>query len=117
MSFGTTLYTWFYGEFVGLDNFKNKYYCNSKNFSNLDAKRWVIFHDEIEASIIPSHWHAWLHKTIDVPPLNYSHKYDWQKDHEKNMTGTDNAYYPNSHPLSKFYKSDAIKKEYDSWLP
>ena len=117
MSFGTNLYTWFYGNLVGKDEFQNKYYSNSKNFSDLDAKRWVIFNGEIEASKIPSYWHAWLHKTIDKPPLNYKHKYDWQKDHKQNMTGTENAYYPSSYPLSKSYKSDVIKKEYESWSP
>ena len=117
MSFGTTLYTWIYGNLVGQDDYLNNYYCNSKNFNDLDAKRWVIFNGEIEASKVPPHWHAWLHKSIDVPPLNYSHKYNWQKDHEQNMTGTDNAYYPSSHPLSKSYKHNEIKKEYDSWSP
>ena len=33
------------------------------------------------------------------------------------MTGTDNAYYPDSHPLSKSHNPEAIKKEYDSWTP
>ena len=117
MSFGTTLYTWIYGNLVGQDDYLNNYYCNSKNFNDLDSKRWVMFNGEIEASKIPPHWHAWLHKSIDVPPLNYSHKYKWQKDHEQNMTGTDNAYYPSSHPLSKSYKHNEIKKEYDSWSP
>lgn len=117
MSLGTTLYTWIYGNLVGQDDYLNKYYCNSSNFNDLDAKRWVIFYGETEASKIPSHWHAWLHKTIDIPPLNYSHKYKWQKNHEQNMTGTDKAYYPSSHPLSKSYKSNDIKKEYDSWNP
>ena len=117
MSLGTTLYTWIYGNLVGEDNYKNKYYCNSKNFNDLGSKRWVIFYKEIEASSIPPHWHAWLHKSIDIPPLNYKHKYNWQKDHEQNMTGTDKAYYPNSHPLSKSFNPDEVKKEYDSWSP
>ena len=117
MSFGTFLYTWVYGNLVAEDEYKNKYYSNSKNFNDLESKRWVIFYDEIEATKVPSHWHAWLHKSIDIPPLNYSHKYDWQKDHEQNFTGTNNAYYPSSHPLSKSYKSDEIKNEYDSWSP
>lgn len=117
MSFGITLYTWFYGNLVGKDNYKNRYYSTSKNFNDLDAKRWVIFHGEIEASKVPPHWHAWLHKSIDIPPINYSHKYVWQKDHEQNMTGTDKAYYPSSHPLSKSYKPDEVKREYDSWSP
>ena len=117
MSLGINLYTWFYGKLVGQDNFENRYYCNSKNFDDLSAKRWVIFSGEIEASKVPSHWHAWLHKTIEKPPLNYSHKYNWQKNHEPNMTGTEQAYYPNSHPLSKSYKPDEIKKDYESWNP
>ena len=42
-----------------------------------------------------------LHKSIDEPPLNYSHKYSWQKDHKPNMTGTKDAHFPPSNPLSK----------------
>jgi len=117
MSFGTDLYTFFYGNFVGVDSQKNKYYCNSKNFKDAEAKRWVIFNGDIEASKIPSHWHSWLHKTTDIPPIDYKHKYKWQKNHQENMTGTDQAYYPDSHPLSKSYNPDQIKNEYDSWKP
>ena len=117
MSFGTKLYTWLYGKLVGTDETGNKYYTNNDNQNDISAKRWVIFEGDIEASKIPPHWHAWLHKTIDIPPLNYSHKYYWQKNHQENMTGTKNAYYPSSHPLSKTYKPNQIKKEYDSWSP
>jgi len=117
MSLGTLLYTLIYGHLVGEDDFQNKYYSNSKNFENIEAKRWVIFKGAKEPTKIPSHWHAWLHKSIDVPPLNYKHKYSWQKNHEENKTGTDDAYYPDSHPLSKSYNNEAIKKEYESWNP
>lgn len=117
MSFGTNLYTWFYGCLVGQDEQKNKYFCNSKNFNDPEAKRWVIFNGDIEASKVPPHWHAWLHRTVDAPPLNYKHKYKWQKNHEQNMTGTDKAYYPDSHPLSKSYNPDKISSEYESWKP
>ena len=79
MSFGTKLYTWLYGKLVGSDEIGNKYYVNSDNHEDLNAKRWVIFNGEIEASKIPPHWHAWLHKSIDKPPINYKHKYLWQK--------------------------------------
>ena len=44
MSLGTLLYTWFFGSFVGTDEFGNKYYCNSKDFQDKNAKRWVIFY-------------------------------------------------------------------------
>ena len=117
MSLGTKLYTFFYGNLVGQDDFKNKYYCNSKDCNDLEKKRWVIFNGEVEASKIPPHWHAWLHKSIEAPPLNYTHKYSWQKEHSANMTGTEEAYYPDSYPLSKSYKKNAIKSEYDSWKP
>ena len=117
MNLGTKIYTWLYGHFVGTDEFGNKYYCNSKNFESESKKRWVIFNGEIEASKVPPHWHAWLHKTINTPPKNYSHKYNWQKDHLSNKTGTINAYYPSSHPLSKLKKTVIEKKEYEKWLP
>ncbi len=117
MTLGTTIYTWFYGNFVGDDDNHNKYYCNKKDFQDKTAKRWVIYHDGIEASKIPPHWHAWLHKSIDVPPLNYEHEYKWQKNHEKNMTGTNKAYFPDTHPLSNSYQSKEVKDDYESWKP
>ena len=86
-------------------------------FKDLKAKRWVIFNGEIEASNIPPHWHAWLHKSIDNPPLDYSHKYKWQKNHKPNMTGTSDAYFPSSHPLSKNYDPEKKEEEYKSWTP
>ena len=105
MSIGTTIYTWLYGKIVGTDEIGNKYYTNSEN------------HNDLKASKIPPHWHAWLHKSIDEPPINYSHKYKWQKDHKPNMTGTKDAHFPPSNPLSKDYKPDQIKADYESWSP
>ena len=35
-------------------------------------------------------------------------KYEWQKPHEPNLTGTDKAYYPNKN-------KDAIEKKYKAW--
>ena len=116
MNLGTKIYTLIYGNFVDSDEFGNKYYSNLKDFSDLKAKRWVIFKEEIEATKIPPHWHAWLHKSIDKPPLHYKHKYGWQKQHKSNMTGTSDAYYPDSHPLSKL-KTKTIKKDYETWKP
>ena len=117
MIIGTKIYTWFYGQFVGRDDFGYKYYCNSKNFKSESAKRWVIYKGEIEASKIPPHWHAWLHKTVNVPPINYSHKHIWQKKHIANMTGTVKAYFPNSHPLSRSNNKKNSKKDYEKWKP
>ena len=73
MSLGTKIYTLFYGNYVGDDEFGNKYYSNIKDFTDTKAKRWVIFKGRIEATIVPPHWHAWLHKSIDIPlsPARY----------------------------------------------
>ena len=117
MNIGTKIYTWVYGTLVDVDEFGNKYYCNSKKFEDSTAKRWVIFKDEIEASKIPPHWHAWLHKTIDIPPINYSHKYSWQKNSEPNLTGTPKAYFPNSQNLAKLKNRKKNDIEYEKWQP
>ena len=117
MSIGTLLYTWMFGKFVGEDEKGNKYYSSSNNYFDKKVKRWVIFKGEVEASKIPSHWHAWLHKIVDKPPLKYKHKYDWQKNNKPNMTGTKEAYLPNSHPLSTSYENNSNNKDYDSWAP
>ena len=117
MTLGTFFYTLFFGNFVGQDDLKNKYYCNSKNFLDLGSKRWVIFNGDTEATKVPSHWHAWLHKTIDEPPTKYSHKYSWQKNHQPNQTGTSKAYFPSAHPLSKQKIKYEIENEYEKWRP
>jgi len=117
MNLGTKIYTVIFGNHVGSDEFGNKYYSNLKDFSDLKAKRWVIFKGEIEATKIPPHWHSWLHKSIDIPPLDYKHKFHWQKNHKPNMTGTKKAYFPSSYPLSKSYESDKMKSDYESWNP
>ena len=36
-------------------------------------------------------------------------KYDWQKPHQPNLTGTGSAYYPNKN------NKDATAKKYKSW--
>ena len=102
----------FSSDLIGEDQYGNKYYSQKKT-----GKRYIIFNGKVEASKIPPMWHAWLHKTIEDPPLNYSHKYFWQKNHEENLTGTKKAYYPDEHPLSKANHNKVKKNEYESWSP
>ena len=102
---GTFLNTLFFGKLVGIDDFKNKYYVDSKD------RRWVIFNTEVEATKIPPEWHAWIHHLIkEVPTKAEFSKYEWQKDHQENMTGTEEAYNPNK------YKPQT-KADYESWRP
>jgi NADH:ubiquinone oxidoreductase subunit len=102
-TFGTFLKTLFFGKFVGLDQYGNKYYKSKKN------ERWVIYKDNIEASKITSEWFLWIHHTIDQIPKANKNKYLWQKDHMENQTGTLNSYKP-----TVISKSINLKK-YDTW--
>ena len=85
---GTFIYTLFLGKFVGSDEFGNKYYSNSK------GKRWVIYKNSVEASKIPSEWHLWIHFLTNNKPDNNQNKFNWQKKHEENLTGTSKAHKP-----------------------
>jgi NADH:ubiquinone oxidoreductase subunit len=100
---GTKLKTIFFGKLAGKDVFDNKYY-ESKS-----GKRWVIYKDEIDATKIPVEWYSWMHFTKNkIENLHDLKKFDWQKSHKSNQTGTDNAYYPNKN-------NDDVKKKYSSW--
>ena len=100
---GTKLYTFFYGKFVGRDNFGNKYYQSKTD------KRWVIYKDEIDASKIPIEWYSWIHFIKNRIENNHViKKYDWQKPHQSNQTGTDSSYHPQK-------KNNEIDKKYNTW--
>ena len=100
---GTKLKTILFGKFVGQDSFGNKYY------ENKNGKRWVIYSNEIDASKIPVEWYSWMHFTKNRIEKNHNfEKYNWQKPHQPNMTGSDKAYYPNKN-------KDVDKKKYKTW--
>ena len=100
---GTRIKTIFTGKFVGKDNFGNKYYQNKQ------GKRWVIYSGEIDSSKIPVEWYSWMHFTPNkIEKTHDFKKYEWQKPHQSNLTGTEEAYYPNKN-------KDGVKKKYTSW--
>ena len=102
-TFGTRLNTILFGKLVGEDNSGNKYY-ESKS-----GKRWVMYNGVVEASKIPIEWYSWMHFTTNnIEKKHTLEKYEWQKPHQENLTGTDAAYYPNKN-------KDGIKKKYSSW--
>ena len=102
-TFGTFLKTLFFGKYVGSDDQGNKYYKNKKN------DRWVIYANNIEATKITSDWYLWMHHTIDKIQDNKVSKYNWQKKHLENQTGTSNSFKP-----VKISKKN-IKKKYETW--
>ena len=100
---GTRIKTILFGKFVGQDSFGNKYYESKK------GKRWVICFGEIDASKIPVEWYSWIHFTQNKIEKDHDlKKYDWQKSHQPNMTGTESAYYPNKN-------KDVTEKKYKTW--
>ena len=100
------LFRLIFGNFVGSDSFGNKYY-EGKN-----GKRWVIYSGEIDASKIPIEWYSWMHFTPNrIEKKHELEKYNWQKPHQPNVTGTKSAYYPNRD------KKNAVEKKYKNWKP
>jgi NADH:ubiquinone oxidoreductase subunit len=107
---GTRFWTWRKGEFVGDDEFGNRYYRERNG-----KRRWVIYNGVAEASAIPPGWHGWIHYRVDTPPGAYQPR-EWEKPHEPNLTGTAAAYRPKGSILGAMTtpKSDG---EYDAWTP
>ena len=100
---GTRIKTFFSGKLIGEDEYGNKYYQNKKGI------RWIIYKEEVEASKIPNEWYSWIHYTNNkIENIHELKKYNWQKTHQPNLTGTDKAYYPNKN-------NDINKKKYKEW--
>ena len=107
-TFGTFIYTLINGRYIGSDQFGNKYYSNSS------GKRWVIYKDTVESSKIPPEWHLWIHSFKNNKPTDNLNKFEWQKKHEENLTGTTRAYKPEGSLSSKSKKDMKI---YETWKP
>ena len=103
-TFGTFLKTLFFGKYVGKDQYGNKYYTNKID------ERWVIYSKNVEATRITDEWYLWMHHTTNnIPNKIDQKKYNWQKDHLENKTGTKDSYKPIK------IKKNNIKKKYESW--
>ena len=100
---GTRLKTFFSGKLVGKDSFGNRYYKNKS------GKRWIIYNGEVDASKIPNEWYSWIHFTKNkIENTHELKKFDWQKPHLSNQTGTKNSYHPNKNNNEK-------NKKYKNW--
>ena len=102
-TFGTRIHTFISGKFVGKDSLGNKYYQNKT------GKRWVIYNGEIDATKIPNEWYSWMHYTRNKIENDHDlKKYNWQKEHMPNQTGTNKSYHPNK-------GNNNIEKQYKPW--
>lgn len=114
---GTRLFTWLSGKQVGVDQFGNVYYEARKAPPSGRRRRWVVYQGQPEASKVPPNWHGWLHYTHDHPmTVEEANRYDWQKEHLPNLTGTKYAYLPPGHVL-KGTKRDSTTADYEPWRP
>ncbi len=122
ITIGTRLYTWLRGEEVGRDGAGNRYFREKgggrvHKDSLRRERRWVIYQGEVEASRVPPEWHAWLHHTSDeIPPPEGPAKHPWQKEHQANLTGSEQAYRPPGHTLSGG-RRDKATGDYEPWSP
>jgi len=117
---GTQFWTWRKGEFVGEDEFGNRYYRTrggAKDPALGFERRWVIYSGYAEASMIPPGWHGWMHHTTDIPPSRdgYTPR-EWQKPHRPNLTGTAEAYRPSGSTLASGQRPRATG-DYSPWTP
>lgn len=113
------LKTWCGGTRVGVDQFGNVYYKGKRRAgSTAQERRWVMYANDTEASAVPPEWHGWLHyQTNDVPPSTESkYRKPWQKPHQRNLTGTDQAYFPPGDARSGGQR-DAATGDYTAWQP
>lgn len=119
-TFGTQVWTALYGEFVGTDEFGNKYYRTKGG--KIDPmlgfeRRWVVYNGYAEATAIPTGWHGWMHHTVDTPPTETSYEpRPWQKPHRPNLTGTPAASRPSGSTLSTGRRPKATG-DYKAWAP
>jgi NADH:ubiquinone oxidoreductase subunit len=119
---GTRFYTRRFGEFVGEDEFGNKYYRYTQANEidpNVGAeRRWVIYNGPADASRVPPGWRGWLQHNFELPPTEeppYQIR-EWEMPHVPNLTGTAAAYRPRGSQLSTGERP-AATGDYVPWSP
>ena len=115
----TLVYTRRFGEFVGEDEFGNRYYRKPGVDPALGfERRWVIYNGVSEASKTPPGWSGWLHHTVDVPPSEEDYKpYGWELPHMANPTGTPLAIRPKGSTLQARPRRQPTGGDYEAWSP
>jgi NADH:ubiquinone oxidoreductase subunit len=111
-TWGTLLATWLYGQFVGKDEFGNRYYQNKDG-----SRRWVVYNGTVEASRVTPDWHGWLHFTFKEPPTIAPLKpKSFEKPYIPNLSGTPNAYRPEG-SLAGTGEHAPSTADYEAWSP
>ncbi len=118
---GTWIYTFRRGEFVGDDASGNRYFHEKKTpevgrYHWERRRRWVIYANLADGSMVPPEWNAWLQHNADVAPTDAPADHTWEKPHVPNLTGTAAAYRPAGHVLGSGARR-AASADYEPWQP
>ncbi|MFC4168084.1 NADH-ubiquinone oxidoreductase subunit NDUFA12 family protein [Teichococcus aestuarii] len=116
MSFLQRLTTGLTASKIGTDRFGNTYYESRKTWLGYGRKRrFVLYAGEADPTTVPSEWHCWLHHVTDAP-LSEQKRYPWQREHQRNLTGTAQAYCPPGHDYSGARRAPTAG-DYEAWTP
>lgn len=114
MNISLYLKTRLFGQPVGVDGYGNRYYQDRREGRPRHRQRWVIYHGDPEASKISPEWHGWLHYAHDKCPDISRQRFSWQKNHRRNLTGTERAYRPTGWGRSGML---VLSPTYQPWRP
>lgn len=104
-------------DFVGEDEYGNRYFENRKPSLTGLKRRYVIYKGLAEPSKVPADWYGWLHHTLDEPPTKSPlTRREWESDHSPNMTGTPYARKPKG-SLSVEGQRQQAAGDYEAWTP
>lgn len=104
---------------IGQDEFGNKYYVSKKKNRDGNYRRFVEYKGSPEPTKVPPAWHAWLHSvdrsniTGEDIPTN-TQNYEWQIDHQPNLTLTIHAY---KQPFLQTGQCEKTSGDYERWTP
>jgi NADH:ubiquinone oxidoreductase subunit len=118
-TWGTRLWAATKGRLVGEDQFGNQYYLGKSNSGPHGVPRRMVIYagGYADPTSIPPGWYGWMHYRTDVLPTDEGYKpRDWEKAHEKNLTGTALAYRPDGSLLNKGERP-RVTGDYDAWSP
>jgi len=119
-TYGTQLWTALYGEYVGPDEFGNRYYRTKGGKIDPSLgfeRRWVVYSGYADPTTVGPAWHGWLHHTVDTPPTQEAvEPRQWWKPHRPNLTGTPNAQRPSGSTLAQVRRPKATG-DYRAWTP
>ena len=116
---GTYLFTRRNGLLVGEDSFGNRYYRFKNAPDWRSERRWVVYADsfDVDGSLVPPGWHAWLNHSRQRPPSEDPLPVKrWEKEHQRNLSGSLAAYVPPGHER-RGGRRDRATGDYEAWRP